>query len=82
MSVPSRIQRLEKSTPTATPEEAFCPNFNFRVAGRKRRDCQLEMIAALNAAIADQRATAIQRAGWKAYAQQIEAALEPEKPVS
>ena len=82
MNTPNRIARLEKAMPTVNPDEEFCPNFNFRVAGRKRRDCQLEMIAALNAAVADRRATAIQRAGWKAYARQIEAALEPEEPVS
>ena len=76
MNTPNRIARLEKAMPTVNPDEEFCPNFNFRVAGRKRRDCQLEMIAALKAAIADRRATDQQRAAWKANVEKIEAAVD------
>ena len=61
MNAKNRIQRLEQRLPKVTPGE-FRPNFEFRVAGRKRRDCQLELIDRLTAAIADRRASELQRA--------------------
>ena len=76
MNAKNRIQRLEQRLPKVTPGE-FRPNFEFRVAGRKRRDCQLELIDRLTAAIADRRASELQRAYWNECVRNIEAALEP-----
>lgn len=73
MAVKTRIQRLEKKfvLPIQNP-------FQFRVAGRRRRDCQLELIARTKALMADPRLTAEQRARLAEGIKRVEAALEPE----
>ena len=76
-NVATRIVRLEKFAPCSIRDEEFRPNFEFRVAGRKRRDCQLELIDRLTAAIADRRASELQRAYWNECVRNIEAALVP-----
>lgn len=78
MKFQGRVQRLDRTLPRRSNDNEFQPNFEFRVAGRKRRDCQLELIARAKAAIADPRASAAQRAYWTRCAAGIEAALEPD----
>ena len=76
MNSKNRIKQLEQRLPKVAVGE-FRPNFEFRVAGRKRRDCQLEIIDRLTAAIADRRALELQRAYWNECVRNIEAALVP-----
>lgn len=67
MTPRTRIERLEKRCPARPAEGAtFKPNFGIRWAGIPRSEGQKTIIRALLKAIADPRATDIQRNSWRA----------------
>ena len=76
MATRTRIERLEKRCPVGQSDGTTVePDLNFRVAGLPRSEVQRRAIRALETAIADPRATDIQRETWRAEIMLIEPAL-------
>lgn len=70
------IERLEKRYPKRQTEgDSFEPDFDFRVAGLPRSEVQRRSIRLLKNAIADPRATVLQREQWQEEIKSLEAAL-------
>ena len=74
MSMNTRLAKLERQIPVSVMD-GFHPDFEFRVAGMKRSDVQREAVRRLLAAIADPRATEVQRLEWRESAERIQAAI-------
>ena len=76
MAPTTRIERLAKQCPVLPRAGATVePDFNFRVAGFHKSEAPRKAIRAMEKAIANPRATDIQRESWRLAIIEIEHAL-------